>query len=336
MVGSISYSMSVRTCASVPKLTEDSSLSDLVQIYEISSPEEANALGDLGVVDERPTYGYRRVTALVNRLLAAVGKPTADHKRVFSPAASRRGDRIKVSRIAALLSALIVLTAVHRTQAQPAPDASWINLRASASHSSELVTTKEDLRLRYVEGRNFGVGKISLVSGSGEMSPEEFHKFYPPLLEWIRNTLDANAHVAQTVSSRGFSRLPHYFTKHTLVTTKVVIVDPLPVPPLASMGLTRFADFLRGDSDGITYIDTIFLKPAQSENENVYFHELIHVIQWRLLGPDRFLLAYANGLECFGYRQSPLEAMAYDAESEFASSTLIFNAEKLVADKLGL
>ena len=85
----------------------------LVQIYEISSPEEANALGDLGVVDERPTYGYRRVTALVNRLLAAVGKPTADHKRVFSPAASRRGDRIRVSRIAAPLSALIVLTAVN-------------------------------------------------------------------------------------------------------------------------------------------------------------------------------------------------------------------------------
>ena len=35
------------------------------------------------VVDERPTYGYRRVTALVNRLLAAEGKPTANHKRFF-------------------------------------------------------------------------------------------------------------------------------------------------------------------------------------------------------------------------------------------------------------
>lgn len=35
------------------------------------------------LVDERPTYGYRRVTALVNRLLAAEGKPTANHKRVF-------------------------------------------------------------------------------------------------------------------------------------------------------------------------------------------------------------------------------------------------------------
>jgi hypothetical protein len=42
----------------------------VVQIYDISSPEEANALGDLGVVEERPTYGYRRVTALANRLLA--------------------------------------------------------------------------------------------------------------------------------------------------------------------------------------------------------------------------------------------------------------------------
>ena len=65
-------------------------------------------------------------------------------------AARRRGDRIRVSRIAALLIALIVLTAVHRTQAQHAPDASWINPRASAPHSSELVTPKEDLGLRYV------------------------------------------------------------------------------------------------------------------------------------------------------------------------------------------
>ena len=50
-----------------------------------------------------------------------------------------------------------------------------------------------------------------------------------------------------------------------------------------------------------------------------------HVIKWRILGPDRFLFLYVNGLECFGYRQSPLEAMAYDAETAFASSMAIFN-----------
>ena len=55
-----------------------------------------------------------------------------------------------------------------------------------------------------------------------------------------------------------------------------------------------------------------------------------------MLGPDRFLFSYVNGLECFGYRQSPLEAMAYDAETAFASSTAIFNVEKMVAEKLDL
>jgi hypothetical protein len=68
----------------------------------------------------------------------------------------------------------------------------------------------------------------------------------------------------------------------------------------------------------------------------MHFHELVRVVKWRLLGPDRFLFSYANGLECFGNRQSPLEAMAYDAETAFASSMVIFNVEKLVAERLGL
>jgi hypothetical protein len=168
------------------------------------------------------------------------------------------------------------------------------------------------------------------------MAPEEFAKFYPPLLDWIRTTLTTSAGAAQTVASRGFWRLPLYFTEETLTSAKVVLVDPLPMPPLSSIGLAHFEDFLRGNLDGITYINTFFLRPTQSKNENIHFHELVHVIQWRLLGPDRFLFSYANGLERFGYRQSPLEAMAYDAETAFASSTAIFSVEKMVAEKLGL
>ena len=76
---------------------------------------------------------------------------------------------------------------VHRTQAEHAPDASWINPRASAPHSSKLVTPEEDLRLRYVDRRN--TGKISSAAGSGNTRcgcfQKEFQKFYPPLIEWI-------------------------------------------------------------------------------------------------------------------------------------------------------
>lgn len=35
------------------------------------------------LVDERPTYGYRRITALLNRELAAEGRTRANHKRVY-------------------------------------------------------------------------------------------------------------------------------------------------------------------------------------------------------------------------------------------------------------
>jgi putative transposase len=35
------------------------------------------------LVDERPTYGYRRITALANRELVRAGRPALNHKRVF-------------------------------------------------------------------------------------------------------------------------------------------------------------------------------------------------------------------------------------------------------------
>lgn len=35
------------------------------------------------IVDSRPTYGYRRVGALLNRKLQEEGKPGVNHKRVY-------------------------------------------------------------------------------------------------------------------------------------------------------------------------------------------------------------------------------------------------------------
>ncbi len=35
------------------------------------------------ITDNRPTYGYRRTTALVNRALEEEGKPRINHKRIY-------------------------------------------------------------------------------------------------------------------------------------------------------------------------------------------------------------------------------------------------------------
>jgi hypothetical protein len=251
--------------------------------------------------------------------------------------ARRRSNRIRIGGGAVLLGALVALAAGHRTLAQ------------NATHVSGATP---DIAVRYqlaayMESRGVGYdgsgnnGKISSSAGRSRgkrcgMSPGEFAKFYPPLFDWIRATLTSSAHLAQSVASREFPRLPLYFTEQTLASTKVVVVDSLPMPPLSSMGLARFADFERGNFDGITYLDTVFTRSAQANNENIHFHELVHVIQWRLLGPEHFLFSYANGLECVGYRQSPMESMAYDAEATFASSAAIFSVEKMVAEKLGI
>jgi len=108
-----------------------------------------------------------------------------------------------------------------------------------------------------------------------------------------------------------FTRLPLYFAERTLQTTKFILLDRVPIPALSTMGLARYAAFEQGNFDGITYLDTYFLRNHAERNEALHFHELIHVIQWRLLGPDRFLAAYADGLERFGYENSHLEKMAY-------------------------
>jgi hypothetical protein len=166
------------------------------------------------------------------------------------------------------------------------------------------------------------------------MTPEEFQKYSPLLIDWISTTLTKYAGEARTVISRSFPRLPFYFSVETLASTKVVLVDQLPMPPLSSWGLTRFAEFERGNFGGITYLDTFFLKRDRSNDEVIHFHELIHVVQWKILGAKEFLRSYADGLESFGYQASPLEVMAYGAEVAFEASAGGFDAERLVAKML--
>ncbi len=174
------------------------------------------------------------------------------------------------------------------------------------------------------------------------MDPTEFGAKYPLILNWIRQTLAAHAAKARPVASFNFPRLPRYFSPATLTSAKVVAVAVVPLPPLAAFGLSRFAGFEKMDVRGITYFDTSFLRIELSEedyvvvDERLHFHELVHVIQWRLLGPERFLAWYADGLERFGYRDSPLEEMAYRLEDEFQRESAVSSVEQVVERELKL
>jgi hypothetical protein len=119
-----------------------------------------------------------------------------------------------------------------------------------------------------------------------------------------------------------------------LASSKVVAVQKIPVPPLSAMGLVRFADFERMEMAGITYLDTFFIRADQTWDESLHFHELAHVVQWRILGPERFLWLYADGLERFGYRNNPLEMIAYDLQDRFDNGSKPFHVEAEVRRRL--
>jgi hypothetical protein len=163
------------------------------------------------------------------------------------------------------------------------------------------------------------------------MGPDRYLPFLPTILNWIDQTLDTTADQKRTVSSFKFLRLPKYFSERLLETAFVVPTDRLPVPPLSALGLQEFSDFQNHPISGITYKDTYFLqRNVVAIDESLHFHELVHVIQWQVLGPKDFLLLYATGLAERGYRHCPLEEMAYDHQRRFESGEPPYSVEENV------
>ncbi len=166
------------------------------------------------------------------------------------------------------------------------------------------------------------------------MSADEFRRALPYVSDWIAKTLSDHARDVRSVATFGFARLPSYYSEHLLAGAKVAVVARCPVPPLSAMGLRQFAEFERMNPDGITYLDTYFVVSQHADLESLHFHELVHVVQWTILGAERFLTRYADGLEQYGYRQSPLELMAYAHEERFKSDSQPYSVEAEILEAL--
>jgi hypothetical protein len=138
----------------------------------------------------------------------------------------------------------------------------------------------------------------------------------PSVRTWIEMLRGQYASAAQPASTLGFPRLAEYFSGEVLDATRVVTVTTkLPLPPIQDLGI-EFIELSRMALSAVTYDDLVFVHQSL-RTERVHFHELVHIVQWRALGVDRFLLTYGAGMIEHGYAHSPLEAIAYDLQSEF-------------------
>jgi len=148
------------------------------------------------------------------------------------------------------------------------------------------------------------------------------HRALPQLRHWIDALLAEHASTARSVESFGFERLQGYFPVALLQAARVATVTNIPFPPVAEFGVPEFLGMSTMPLRGITFGHMFFVLDSEL-SDSVCFHELIHVIQWQALGAGDFLLTYGLGILQHGYDQSPLEAIAYEAQTLFAAGTPI-------------
>jgi hypothetical protein len=160
-----------------------------------------------------------------------------------------------------------------------------------------------------------------------------FQHILPQVTDWIEDYIERHRAQAKSVLSFEFKRLDNYFSNDLLARSQVVFVDRVVLPPLSKMGLSFFGPFEQTPYSGITYKDTFFLAPEAHHKESTWFHEMVHIVQWDELKPELFLITYAAGLLAKGYRNSPLEAMAYDLQSMFDDNKKIDHIESLIRIK---
>ncbi len=165
------------------------------------------------------------------------------------------------------------------------------------------------------------------------LPPQNYLEKIPFVKKWIDNTLLNHNSARIRMSDLNFRRLPSYFQKETLQNTYVIYTDKIPVFPFEEMNLPLFPEMNSINVAGITYMNSFFALNYLKNDEVLHFHELVHTVQWKQLGSEKFLELYAIGLIEHGYRMSPLECMAYDLQGHFQRGKL-FNAEIEITRKL--
>lgn len=153
-----------------------------------------------------------------------------------------------------------------------------------------------------------------------------FSRVLPTIESWIDDILTSYADQVTPLTDLDHDRLKDYYSQDRLQNTLVIGVNQCPMPPLTIMGLPELAGFENMVVDGITYRDRFFVKHG-SMVEKLFFHELVHIIQWDQLSPPSFLLAYGIGLMLYSYAESPLEQIAYQYQARFERGEEIHDVE---------
>lgn len=143
------------------------------------------------------------------------------------------------------------------------------------------------------------------------------------MIQMIENWIDETnlAFSAQRQSCASFqTSFAGFYSPDFLRNAYFVAVDDIPKPDFPDLRQIGMGDFIDMPLDGITYKNTYFLRKQLEQNLRLHFHELVHVVQWNLLGAKNFIKRYILEIQQNGYKKAPLEKMAYSLDQHYASN----------------
>ena len=148
--------------------------------------------------------------------------------------------------------------------------------------------------------------------------------------KWIYSQRQRYYPLGRELSTSERQLLSGYFEKTVLDRVRLHTGSPIEEPAwfpqkveeLQAEGYKVGFDFK--SLEGITFIHAIVLSGADPPKDDqgrrsLLFHELVHVVQYELLGLENFARHYIGGLQeaNFTYLGIPLECMAYAVQHEF-------------------
>ncbi len=178
------------------------------------------------------------------------------------------------------------------------------------------------------------------------MNPEELLRH---LVEngraWVQAQRDHHRRSARKLTLSEKVALNPFFENRILDIARVKRVPLIENPgfyvDLNAMGIPSPLDFT--NSHGITFMDTILVSdrycPSTEPLVPLLFHELVHVVQYALLGRDAFVEHYVLGWAENGqdYFRVPMESHAYALQAKYEANPLqAFSVEAEVRRQLGL
>jgi hypothetical protein len=147
--------------------------------------------------------------------------------------------------------------------------------------------------------------------------------------KWIKEQRLAYRPLARILPEQTVARFSPFFETSVLKKVRLLMVPALENPGFLeayrstfdekAMPLLDFSSFA-----GITFMDTILLVDGfpGADPEATLFHELVHAVQYELLGPEKFVELYIMGWvnQGFNYAAIPLEMDAYELQNRFEAA----------------